>query len=88
VKQKDNTLEIEVVNLWPNRLIGDEQLPADYERDSKGALKSLPDWLLKNIPRTSGRITFATCNTWKKDDPLLPSGMLGPVTVRIIPPEN
>ncbi len=82
VKQKDNALEIEVVNLWPNRLIGDEQLPADYERDDKGKLKSLPDWLLKNTPRTSGRITFATYNSWKKDDPLLPSGLLGPVTVQ------
>ena len=82
VKAKDNALEIEVINLWPNRLIGDEQLPADYERDAKGALKSLPDWLLKSTPRTSGRITFATYNTWKKDDPLLPSGLLGPVTIR------
>jgi len=57
-------------------------LPADYERDDKGKLKSLPDWLLKNTPRTSGRITFATYNSWKKDDPLLPSGLLGPVTVQ------
>jgi hypothetical protein len=29
VKTKGNILEIEVVNLWPNRLIGDEQLPND-----------------------------------------------------------
>jgi hypothetical protein len=29
VKAKDNQLEISVANLWPNRLIGDDQLPQD-----------------------------------------------------------
>jgi len=29
VKPAGNKLEIDVVNLWPNRLIGDVKLPAD-----------------------------------------------------------
>ena len=57
VKPKGNYLEIEVVNLWPNRLIGDEHLPNDK------------------------RYTYTTHRPYKKDSPLLESGLLGPVTV-------
>jgi hypothetical protein len=32
VKKGNNELEIEVVNLWPNRLIGDEQLSEGEKR--------------------------------------------------------
>jgi hypothetical protein len=32
VKPGANTLELEVVNLWPNRLAGDSNLPADQRR--------------------------------------------------------
>ena len=31
-KRGENLLEIEVVNLWPNRLIGDASLPKDQRR--------------------------------------------------------
>jgi hypothetical protein len=54
----ENQLEIEVVNLWPNRLIGDQQLPPE-----------------KRFTRTN--ITKFTASS-----PLMPSGLLGPVTVR------
>lgn len=74
-----NTLRVKVTNLWPNRLIGDEHLPSDCAYLPSGALKAFPDWLTKNLPRTSGRRTFSTWRHWKAEDPLLPSGLLGPV---------
>ncbi len=83
VKPTDNQLEIDVVNLWPNRMIGDEQLPADCEWGTGDwvLLKRLPDWFVKGEPRTSGRYTFMTHKPWTKDSPLLESGLLGPVTI-------
>ena len=82
-----NDLEIQVVNLWPNRLIGDEQLPEDSARNTGGkppspsTLKSWPQWLLDGQPSPTGRLTFSTWRLWKKDDPLQPSGLLGPVAL-------
>ncbi|MDR1223685.1 MAG: glycosyl hydrolase [Tannerella sp.] len=78
VKQAVNELEIEVVNLWPNRLIGDEQLPDDGIQSGQW-----PEWLLKGEPRSSGRYTFTTYKHYTKDSPLLESGLLGPVTIQI-----
>ncbi|MBN1442129.1 MAG: glycosyl transferase family 2, partial [Planctomycetes bacterium] len=58
VRPEANTLEIEVVNLWPNRLVGDQRLePAE-------------------------RIARTNVAKFTRDSPLLPSGLLGPVTVR------
>ena len=57
LKAGRNELEIEVANLWPNRLIGDLSLPAE------------------------NRFTWTTRNPFKKNSPLLPSGLLGPVTL-------
>lgn len=77
LKAKDNQLEIRVANLWPNRLIGDEQLPDDGIKDEKW-----PEWLEKGLPRTSGRVTFTTYKHYGKDAPLLRSGLIGPVTIQ------
>ncbi|HEY3388286.1 MAG TPA: hypothetical protein VGK38_01855, partial [Prolixibacteraceae bacterium] len=73
-----NQIDIEVANLWPNRLIGDEQFPDDGIKDNQW-----PDWLLKKQPRTSGRYTFTTLKFFKKDSELLKSGLIGPVRILI-----
>ena len=76
-----NALTVKVTNLWPNRLIGDEQLPPDCEWRGK-ELKAWPSWLLEGKPSPTGRVTFTTWPHWTKDAPLLPSGLVGPVTLR------
>jgi hypothetical protein len=85
LKARQNRLEIQVVNVWANRLIGDEQEPPDCEwlpghQGHGGFLKQFPEWFLRNQPRPSkGRFTFTTWNYFTKDSPLVPSGLLGPV---------
>jgi hypothetical protein len=87
LRNGENKLEIEVTNTWANRLIGDEQQPADSEwnvgdRGYGGPLKRYPKWVLDGTPRPSaGRYTFATWNYFTADSPLVSSGLLGPVTL-------
>lgn len=57
LKDGENELTIKVVNLWVNRLIGDEQ---------PGARK----------------YTYTPAKFFSAGDPLLPSGLLGPVTLK------
>jgi hypothetical protein len=74
-----NSLEIAVTNLWPNRLIGDEKYPADAEYGGL-YLQSWPDWFLQKKPRPEPRRrAFSVVRHYGKEDPLLPSGLLGPV---------
>ncbi|MDR1336991.1 MAG: hypothetical protein LBK22_09195, partial [Tannerella sp.] len=81
VQTGENTLQIEITNLWPNRLIGDEQLPDDREWEGLH-LKEWPHWVLDGKPSPTGRFTFTTWHHWKKDDALLPSGLFGPVQLQ------
>ena len=80
-------IEIKVTNLWPNRLIGDARLPDDCRWDngsrSKGypLVKEFPDWLLRGEKSPTGRHAFSICRFWNGDEPLLESGLLGPVSI-------
>jgi hypothetical protein len=76
LRAKDNVLEVEVANLWTNRLIGDDRYPDDGIKDGKW-----PEWLLKGEPRKSKRYTFTTFKYYTKDSALVQSGLIGPVTI-------
>jgi hypothetical protein len=84
VKLGDNALEVKVVNLWINHMIGDEQLPEDSDRHANGTLKAWPQWVKEGKPSPTGRFTFTSWRLWKKSDPLQESGLLGPVTLRVL----
>jgi hypothetical protein len=84
VKNGENKLRIDVVNLWINRQIGDEFLPEDSDRNPDGTLKSWPEWVMKDQKSPTGRHSFSTWRLWKKDDPLQESGLLGPVKFYLV----
>jgi hypothetical protein len=91
----ENDLRVRVTNLWPNRLIGDEQLPAENEYGGgtpagggggggfAAGIRRLPDWYAQGRPKPpGGRVTFTTWKHYDKGSPLLESGLLGPVRLR------
>ncbi len=60
LKNGNNELEVEVVNLWPNRLIGDASIPVGKEKGK----------------------TVTNISIYNSKSALLPSGLLGPVTIQ------
>ncbi|TWJ06667.1 glycosyl hydrolase family 2 [Altererythrobacter ishigakiensis] len=88
-----NSIEIKVSNLWVNRLIGDAALPdtSGYEPEDKFGYRaednvpdrSMPDWYIDNqSPPPGPRRSWATQYFQEADDPLIPSGLIGPVTLK------
>lgn len=102
IKPGENKIEIEVTNLWPNRMIGDEFEPDDLEWSepliyeyAPGSpiagcyLNSNPEWLQNGTQRPSkGRKTVGCFKFFTKDSPLLPSGMFGPVEIKVKTPSS
>lgn len=78
VRTRNNSLEIDVANLWTNRLLGDQQ-----QVDADVRTVQWPSGLLEGKPWPAGRYTFTTKRFGKTELPLLKSGLLGPVTIQI-----
>jgi len=77
LKSGANELEIEVANLWPNRLIGDATLP----KNKRLTITNVRTY----DTMTSGTYGCKKCEDRKrtgKPAALLPSGLLGPVTIQ------
>ncbi len=100
LKPGKNRLEIRITNLWPNRMIGDEQEPDDCEWGPPfhypyapgdpvigRMLARVPQWLAEEKSRpSSGRHAVVSFKFFTKASPLLPSGLLGPVEVEYTQP--
>jgi len=66
-----NRLEIDVVNTWVNRLIGDAALPKE-RRITRS-----------NVALQAGARTLRAFQGFASEDPLMPSGLLGPVRLEL-----
>jgi len=89
LKTGSNTLSVYVSVNWANRLIGDEQEEADFEWGSDQgvqgrAMKAFPEWFIKKEQRPSkNRKTFNVWYYHRKDSPLYPAGLMGPVKLEL-----
>jgi hypothetical protein len=73
VKPGRNDLEVIVVNTWVNRLIGDAAIPP-----SKRTTRT-------NVKLEYGKRTLKAYQGFASEDPLMPSGLLGPVRLEFAP---
>lgn len=98
LREGKNQIEVDVTNLWVNRMIGDEQHPDDMEwgepfhyqyapgNPAVGRfLSQVPEWLHRGMERPSkNRFTIVSFKFFEKESPLLPSGLKGPVILKVI----
>ena len=73
LKPGSNELEIEVTNTWVNRLIGDAALPPE-RRITRS-----------NVTLQAGKRTLKAYQGYASEDPLMTSGLLGPVRLERLP---
>jgi hypothetical protein len=79
IKAKGNVLEIEIVNLWPNRLIAEGKLPREQRKTVTNVLTYEP-----TLPADYDDSGCPVCEARKKSGAppqLLSSGLIGPVTL-------
>ena len=82
LKSGDNELEVEVVNTWPNRLIGDARARQKGTAEPMSLKGPWPQWVLDRKPDSgTGIFTWSNFMGWKADEELLPAGLLGPVQI-------
>ncbi len=84
LKSGKNHLEIRITNLWPNRMIGDEQYPDDIQWKRKGKWflpAKWPEWMKNSNKRPGPRVAFTSKKAYKKNSPLFKSGLIGPVRI-------
>ena len=78
VKNGDNEIEVEVANLWVNRIIRDMGLKEEKTEPGKWPL-----WLFNKGERNSERLSYATYRHYRKDSPLVSSGLIGKAEIVI-----
>jgi hypothetical protein len=78
LKSGANDLEIEVTNPWANRLVGDAALPPD-RRITRSNMA------LRDGSRDSGDYKLRAHAGFSSEDPLQPSGLIGPVSLSLFP---
>ncbi|WP_341839444.1 glycosyl hydrolase [Chitinophaga caseinilytica] len=79
----ENRLRIRVATLWPNRQVGDAHLPKENTFNSANYMTVLPAWWTGNAENPGRRVTISTWDNYLPGDPLLESGLVGPVRMLV-----
>ena len=82
-EQEPEDCELAGPDMWFSSIQQEGQRMGGYNKETAGrALKDLPVWLLNGQPRPSqGRYTFTSWRYYDRFAPLLPSGLIGPVSL-------
>ena len=76
-------MTVEVANLWFNRRVGDVKYPDGFPRaDGTVAPKEFETWIY--AAKDLLHFTKGTIQDVYAEDELLPSGLIGPVTIRTV----